>query len=144
MSDRKARVLLWVVVLCGLALGYATCTADPVAVSIVERVPLGSGIDALEVVKNDSEIRNSSVVQWLQVSPPRTRQSSGPSLPDGKNANPPSFHRKELGVYSYWGLHARVGDDFTGEVMFFTLNEIIVFTFTKGKLVRKGWGFLPG
>lgn len=142
----RATTLLWLILsIFAGALWYACFLAPPLAKSLVARIPIGSGVESLTSVSNNDSIRDSQVIQWIPLSrSPGGVLSVRPTVDGATKKTNPAIHHKDLGSFETWSPPRNLRDTFTGEVMFFTKDEILVFRFDHGKVVEKGWGNLPG
>lgn len=125
------------------ALLYCRSLLPQAADLLVSKIPIGSGVSQLNAISHHELIRASRVVQWLPISPiisaDHARQYG--AVPGSSSVQ---VHHKDLGSFDDRNPPKDAQYSFTGEIMFMTDNELLVFRFRDGKLVERGWGYLPG
>lgn len=149
----RRREKLWVA--CGVAgvlfftclVPYAACAND--AERIIASVPIGTRLSDLDGYLMRWKLDSGDVMQWSPTSGSPDREDIQIRREGVKiRTEFGTFLQKDLGSYENWGAGTEERNDFTGEITFFHHPhwnaEIIGFTFIRGKLVQKDWGYLPG
>lgn len=126
---------------------YQYYLAQPLQEAILAEIPLGSEVKRLRSLAQERGVVGGNVMRWIPSS------GTGPDRDDIQlrvdgviiKTDFGLFRQENLGEYSSWSPSREEEADFSGEVMFFVGDSVMLgFSYLHGKLVKKDWGYLPG
>lgn len=120
--------------------------SNPDPENVLSNIPIGSTIEILGDLERKYDVRGGEVVQWIPISQKfvdRTRNEDVVKTRFGM------FKRKILGNYLEWHPHRSGRESFTGVISVYLDRHFegliaLEFTYVKGVLVKKDYGYFPG